>query len=158
LILDYFDLKLKDLAMITKQQVSANFAEILERYPHLKSSLEKGAFLTGYTAGSRSGEKVTIFLVRSPWNQFCLQATAIGLLPPGAVLLVTDEIQSGPVGQWQAYSLEEEITVKKHLNNSSKGNKIYQKSDSSLASVATAIALENNEQESLKAKKVDQKR
>lgn len=133
---------IKDLAMINKQKVSAKFEQLLVKYPHLKKHIEKGDFLTGYTAGSCSGAKVTVFLVRSPWTQFCLQATAMGALPPGAVLLVTEQMMSSPISPWKAYTLETEIENKSPERKPSKVNRLYSKSKPNLASVAAEIALE----------------
>lgn len=140
--------------MMTTKLIFEDFTQLLKKYPELKSPLEKGFFLTGYTSGSPPGEKVTVFLVRSPWTQFCLQATAMGLLPPGAVLLVTDKIESGLNDPWKAYSLEPEMLLANNQRDRelSKTHRNHGRSSSHLASLAAEIALENNQQKSLKAR------
>ena len=77
---------------------------LLEQYPQLRPFIEEGRFLIGYASGSANGKQVPIFLLRSPWTQFCIQATACDLLIPGAVLVVTDESQWSPESNWKAYN------------------------------------------------------
>ena len=78
---------------------------LLEKYPQLKPFVEEGRFLTGYTNGSVQGNQVQVFLLRSPWTQFCVQAKACDLLIPGAVLVITDDLQWSLESKWKAYSL-----------------------------------------------------
>lgn len=137
---------------MTPQPTSKSFLKLLEKHPNLKAPIEEGRFLTGYTQGSYSGNHVNVFLVRSPWTQFCLPAVAIGSLPPGAVLLITEEAHASPQGLWKAYSLEPE---NKSLNNtrshhhgstSQLQSKLVSssgyKTSSSLTSTAASIAVE----------------
>ncbi|WP_013324506.1 hypothetical protein [Gloeothece verrucosa] len=123
---------------MTPQLTSKSLSKLLEKYPNLKTPIEQGRFLTGYTQGSYSGNQVNVFLVRSPWTQFCLPATAIGSLPPGAVLLITEEAHASPQGLWKAYSLE---TDNKSFNNRST-SQVQSQFLSSLTSTAASIAIE----------------
>lgn len=151
-----FTSKLSLLITMTPQTNSSSLSKIIERYPHLKTLIEKGLFLTGYTQGGFSGKLVPIFLVRSPWTQFCLQAQAVGVLPPGGVLLITDEAQWSPHSTWQAYSLEsEEAAISNNSIHETKAQPNRTKV-SPLASTATTIALESHKRFSDRLRKVPQ--
>lgn len=78
---------------------------LLEQYPQLGPFIEEGRFLMGYTNGSANGKQVPVFLLRSPWTQFCIQATACDSLISGAVLVVTDDSQWSLESNWKAYNL-----------------------------------------------------
>ncbi|ACK69440.1 hypothetical protein PCC7424_0986 [Gloeothece citriformis PCC 7424] len=132
---------------MTPQLTSKSFLKLLEKHPHLKTFLEQGRFLTGYTQGTYGGTQVKVFLVRSPWTQFCLQATAVGVLPAGAVLLITEEMEATPQSLWKAYSLESEnkLTTNSRTSqfNSGSSSKISTPLTSSLTTTAASIAIES---------------
>ena len=77
---------------------------LLEQYPQLGPFIKEGRFLVGYTNGSANGKQVPVFLLRSPWTQFCIQATACDSLISGAVLVVTDDSQWSLESNWKAYN------------------------------------------------------
>ena len=78
---------------------------LLEKYPQLRPIIEQGRFLLGYTDGRSDGQQVPVFLLRSPWTQFCIWATASDLIVPGGVLVITDDPQWSLESPWRAYSL-----------------------------------------------------
>ncbi|MEA5509857.1 hypothetical protein VB715_08785 [Crocosphaera sp. UHCC 0190] len=85
---------------------------LLEKYPHLRPIIEQGRFLLGYTDGRADAKQVPVFLLRSPWTQFCIWATASDLLiPAGGVLVLTDDPQWSLESHWKAYSL---VTPRPH--------------------------------------------
>ncbi|MEL4896663.1 hypothetical protein [Crocosphaera sp. Alani8] len=77
-----------------------------EKYPQLRPMIKQGRYLLGYTDGSRKGQQIQVFLLRSPWTQFCIwAATDEVATPPGGVLLVTDDPDWSIESNWKAYSL-----------------------------------------------------
>lgn len=117
--------------------ISKTFANLLQRHPQLKNYIEEGQFLTGYTDGSSDGKTVSVFLFRSSWHHFCIQATACDSLPAGEVVLVTDNTLWNLTSEWKAYSLKDE---KNCLNKPNSLNHNHHKSNSRLTSLAVEIA------------------
>lgn len=128
---------------MTPQLISKSLSKLLERHPHLKRPIEQGRFLTGYTQGGHSGNQIHVFLIRSPWTQFCLDATAIGILPAGAVLLITEEAKFTPQSLWKAYTLESDNKSAKSNKNSYLNGVTLSSVSKSLTSTATSIAIES---------------
>lgn len=125
--------------------ISKSLASLLQRHPQLKNYIEEGQFLTGYTDGCSHGKTVSVFVFRSSWHHFCIQATACGSLPAGEVLVVTDNTVFNVSNEWKAYSLKEEKSSS--VKNASVGNKVptaanpnTYKSRSRLTSLAVEIA------------------
>ncbi|WP_013325376.1 hypothetical protein [Gloeothece verrucosa] len=117
--------------------ISKNLASLLQRHPQLKNSIEEGQFLTGYTDGSTNGKTVSVFVFRSSWHHFCIQATACGSLPPGEVVVVTDNSLFNLTNEWKAYSLKDE---KNHSKGATSATHNNHKSGSRLTSLAVEIA------------------
>ncbi|HAC63224.1 MAG TPA: hypothetical protein DCF68_06695 [Cyanothece sp. UBA12306] len=120
---------------------------LLEKYPQLKPFIQEGRFLTGYTNGSVQGKQVEVFLLRSPWTQFCIQAQAYDVLIPGPVLVITDDIQWSLESKWKAYSLGINTPSPKHsqknLQHKRQGVSSRQnKASSPLTVLAAEIATE----------------
>lgn len=97
--------------------VSHSVLLLLEKHPQLRPMIKENRFLTGYTNGSGDGKLVPVFLLRSPWAQFCLQATACESLTPGGVLVVTDDPQWSLESNWKAYSLVNNSPTGKYQRN-----------------------------------------
>ncbi|ACK71008.1 hypothetical protein PCC7424_2594 [Gloeothece citriformis PCC 7424] len=88
--------------------INKNLASLVKKHPQLKNFLEKGNFLTGYTDGGLHGQMINVFVFRCSWQHFCVQAKAIGSLPAGEVLVVTDSFDGNLTNDWKAYSLKDE--------------------------------------------------
>ena len=79
---------------------------LLEKYPQLRPMIKEGRYLLGYTDGSCRGKQIQVFLLRSPWTQFCIWAATDEVeIPAGGVLLLTDDPEWSIESQWKAYSL-----------------------------------------------------
>ncbi len=79
---------------------------LLEKYPQLRPMIKQGRYLLGYTDGSCNGKQIQVFLLRSPWTQFCIWAAMDELaIPAGGVLLITDDPEWSLESNWKAYSL-----------------------------------------------------
>ncbi len=117
---------------------------LLEQYPQLRPFIEEGRFLTGYTNGSANGKQVSVFLLRSPWTQFCIQATACDSLISGAVLVVTDDPQWSLESNWKAYNLttNQSPSLKSSRRNLRQRRSSSGKSVSPLTAMAAEIATE----------------
>ncbi|MEA5535773.1 hypothetical protein [Crocosphaera sp. XPORK-15E] len=120
---------------------------LLEKYPHLRPIIEQSRFLLGYTDGRADGKQVPVFLLRSPWTQFCIWATANDLLiPAGGVLVLTDDPQWSLESHWKAYSLVSNRpntpltrnTTKRHYH----GRQRRENTVSSMTTLAAEIATE----------------
>ncbi|ACK67290.1 hypothetical protein PCC8801_3319 [Rippkaea orientalis PCC 8801] len=119
---------------------------LLEKYPQLKAFVEEGRFLTGYTNGGGQGNQVQVFLLRSPWAQFCIQAKAGDLLIPGPVLVITEDLEWSLESKWKAYNLTVNPSSSNHSGRNAKYNQQSrmsgEKSPSRLTTVAAEIATE----------------
>ncbi|MDJ0661391.1 MAG: hypothetical protein QNJ42_18155 [Crocosphaera sp.] len=79
---------------------------LLEKYPQLRPMIKQGRYLLGYTDGSCDGKQIQVFLLRSPWTQFCIWAAMDEVaIPAGGVLLITDDPEWSLESDWKAYSL-----------------------------------------------------
>ena len=79
---------------------------LLEKYPQLRPMIKEGRYLLGYTDGSCQNKQIQVFLLRSPWTQFCIWAATDEIaIPPGGVLLITDDTEWSVESEWKAYSL-----------------------------------------------------
>ena len=79
---------------------------LLEKYPQLRPMIKQGRYLLGYTDGSCDGKQIQVFLLRSPWTQFCIWAATDEIaMPAGGVLLLTDDPEWSVESHWKAYSL-----------------------------------------------------
>lgn len=116
--------------------ISKNLAGLLQRHPQLKKSIEEGQFLTGYTDGSVNGRTVSVFVFRCSWHHFCIRATACDSLPPGEVLIVTDNSLWNLSGEWKAYSLKDEKSSSIKSIKPTSLNHNHHKSHSRLTSLA----------------------
>ncbi len=79
------------------------FSVLLARHPNLQDYLEHDKFMLGYALGSEQGGIFSVFLLNSPWRDYCLQATASEAIPSGGVIVVTHEEPWKLQGVWQAY-------------------------------------------------------
>lgn len=116
--------------------INKNLASLLQRHPQLKNFIENGNFLTGYSDGGLNGQTVNVFVFRCTWQHFCVQATAIGALPAGEVLVVTDSYAGNVSNEWKAYSL-------KNQSHPTRSN---------LTSLAVEIAQEQHRNQSLSSR------
>ena len=79
---------------------------LLEKYPQLRPTIKQGRYLLGYTDGSGDDQNIPVFLLRSPWTQFCIWATTDEVaIPAGGVLVITDDPDWSIESHWKAYSL-----------------------------------------------------
>ncbi|MGP0127979.1 MAG: hypothetical protein ACTMUB_01545 [cyanobacterium endosymbiont of Rhopalodia musculus] len=116
---------------------------LLEQYPQLGPFIEEGRFLIGYTNGSANGKQVPVFLLRSPWTQFCIQAMACDSLISGAVLVVTDDSQWSHESNWKAYNFTmDSPSPKSSRRNFRQRRSFSAKSVPPLAAMAAEIATE----------------
>lgn len=114
---------------------------LLEKHPQLRPMIEEGRFLLGYTDGRIEGQQMPVFLLRSPWTQFCIWATANDVIPPGGVLVITDDPQWSLESDWKAYSLVNPQTNNKpNKNLTRKGYSRRQNKETSRSSIATLAA------------------
>lgn len=109
-------------------------SSLLSRHPKLHSSVEKGYILTGYTVGGQRGEQIDVFLLSSPWRDYCLTATAHEVIPQGAVLVVSQDEPWCLQGNWQAYQWNDSQLLPQDVSHAS------------LVHLATQIALEASQQ------------
>lgn len=79
------------------------FSKLLARHPQLKTALENSNFLIGYSAGCQRGQRLSVFLLNSPWREYCLEAKAVEVIPSGGVLVISDDDPWQLNGSWQAY-------------------------------------------------------
>ncbi|MGK7944904.1 MAG: hypothetical protein AB4058_10595 [Microcystaceae cyanobacterium] len=79
------------------------FSKLLARHPHLKYDLEQENFLIGYSTGGQRGQLLSVFLLNSPWREYCLEAKALEVIPSGGVLVVSNDEPWQLQGIWQAY-------------------------------------------------------
>ncbi|MGK7930203.1 MAG: hypothetical protein AB4041_02060 [Microcystaceae cyanobacterium] len=79
------------------------FSKLLARHPQLKYNLEQENFLIGYSAGGQRGQLLSVFLLNSPWREYCLEAKALEVIPSGGVLIISDDEPWELQGSWQAY-------------------------------------------------------
>lgn len=82
------------------------FSKLLARHPQLKNHLEQDNFLVGYSTGGQRGELLSVFLLNSPWREYCLQAKALEVVPSGGVLVVSLDNPWQLHGIWQGYYLD----------------------------------------------------
>lgn len=125
--------------------LNKNLVTLLQRHPQLKTVLEKGNFLTGYSDGGVEGKTVNVFVFRCSWKHFCVQATAIDFLLPGEVLIVTNSSFKNVTHDWKAYSLKEE----KHSLTKSNSFIHNSKNRSNLTSLAVQMAQQQHRHHSL---------
>ncbi len=111
-----------------------------EKYPQLRLTIKQGRYLLGYTDGSCDGKQIQVFLLRSPWTQFCIwAATDEVAIPAGGVLLITDDPEWSIESNWKAYSLVTPASpTPTRQNRSQRGSKPV----SSMTTLAAEIATE----------------
>ncbi|MEM8781160.1 MAG: hypothetical protein AAGF26_20370 [Cyanobacteria bacterium P01_G01_bin.49] len=106
----------------------------------------------GYTDGRIDGQQVPVFLLRSPWTQFCIWAATSDLIVPGGVLVTTDDSQWSLESHWKAYSLVSGNPNEKFTKNlARKGYSRRQsqtKSMTSMTNLAAEIATKEVKKES----------
>lgn len=128
---------------------------LLEQYPQLGPFIEEGRFLIGYTNGSANGKQVPVFLLRSPWTHFCIQATACDSLISGAVLVVTEDSQWSPESNWKAYNFTmDSPSPKSSRRNLNQKRSLSAKSVPPLAAMAAEIATEDTKKSPILSKVV----
>ncbi len=126
---------------------------LLEKYPQLRPTIKQGRYLLGYTDGSGDDQQIPVFLLRSPWTQFCIWATTDEVaIPAGGVLVVTDDPEWSVESHWKAYSL-----VTPALPNPSP-KKTHQKQSQAMTTLAAEIAREEVQNSSSEARKMTQDR
>jgi hypothetical protein len=79
------------------------FSKLLARHPQLKDYIEQDNFLVGYSGGGQRGQNLPVFLLNSPWREYCLEAKATEVIPSGGVLVVSLDDPWRVNGSWQAY-------------------------------------------------------
>ncbi len=113
---------------------------LLEKYPQLRPMIKQGRYLLGYTDGSCDGKQIQVFLLRSPWTQFCIwAATDEVAIPAGGVLLLTDDPEWSIESEWKAYSL---VTPASPLSTPKNRRQKASKGASSMTTLAAEIATE----------------
>ncbi len=113
---------------------------LLEKYPQLQPTIKQGRFLLGYTDGSSDGQQIPVFLLRSPWTQFCIWATTDELaIPAGGVLVITDDPHWSIESEWKAYSLVTPAAPNPSQPNPRQGSS---KAPSPMTNLAAEIARE----------------
>lgn len=115
---------------------------LLEKYPQLRPIIREGRYLLGYTDGKCDGKQIPVFLLRSPWTQFCIWATTEELaVPAGGVLVITDDPEWSVESQWKAYSLVTPgSTVPSRQNHRQKRSKPTSPMTTLAAEIATEAA------------------
>ncbi len=113
---------------------------LLEKYPQLRPMIKQGRYLLGYTDGSCDGKQIQVFLLRSPWTQFCIwAATDEVAIPAGGVLLLTDDPEWSIESNWKAYSL---VTPASPLPTPQNRRQKASKGASPMTTLAAEIATE----------------
>ncbi len=115
------------------------FSKLLARHPQLKYNLEQENFLIGYSAGGQRGQLLSVFLLNSPWREYCLEAKASEVIPGGGVLVVCDDEPWELQGTWQAYCWDAPFVP---IPRSA-----HHRQSSNLTHLATAISIESAQQE-----------
>ncbi|MGK7954915.1 MAG: hypothetical protein AB4063_06590 [Crocosphaera sp.] len=111
-----------------------------EKYPQLRQTIKQGRYLLGYTDGSCDGKQIQVFLLRSPWTQFCIwAATDEEAIPAGGVLLITDDPEWSIESNWKAYSL---VTPASPTLTRQNRRQTVSKPVSSMTTLAAEIATE----------------
>ena len=124
---------------------------LLEKYPQLRPKIKQGRYLLGYTDGSGNDEEIPVFLLRSPWTQFCIWATTDEVaIPAGGVLVITDDPEWSVESHWKAYSLVTPAVP----NPSSK--KSRQNQSQAMTTLAAEIAREEAKNASSQSRKMTQ--
>ncbi|MDJ0582279.1 hypothetical protein [Crocosphaera sp.] len=113
---------------------------LLEKYPQLRPMIKEGRYLLGYTDGSCKNQQIQVFLLRSPWTQFCIWAATDEIaIPAGGVLLITDDLEWSVESEWKAYSL---VTPTSSTLTPQHRRKRASKQVSPMTSLAAEIATE----------------
>ncbi|CCQ52118.1 MULTISPECIES: hypothetical protein [Crocosphaera] len=125
---------------------------LLEKYPQLRPMIKEGRYLLGYTDGSCRGKQIQVFLLRSPWTQFCIWAATDEVeIPAGGVLLLTDDPEWSIESQWKAYSL---VTPASSLPTQKNRRQKASKAVSPMTSLAAEIATEAAHQTRSRSRKM----
>ncbi len=111
------------------------FSKLLARHPQLKDYLEQDNFLVGYSAGGQRGQVLSVFLLNSPWREYCLDAEAVEVVPSGGVLVVSLDDPWRLQGSWQAYHWDSSFTPISRPSNGSQSP--------ALTHLAASISLES---------------